>query len=182
MKWEKLFCANLAIVTAFFVTILLPQTTLVRAVIRNMRSWQSLKCTTPKALAFFLSSKCFLLNYTLLKIIESTSGRKAARRARRVSSDLVHSSFLTFLSLVCAYIFKVDTEYLLKNLVFASMATYGMVWCSLMQMHTLGLFFLFCIITINAILFGFTFLQEFSHIHRYVLGHSEKLRFNLFFN
>lgn len=182
MKWEKLFCANIAIVSAFFATMLLPQTTLVHSVIRSMRSWRVLKCTTPKALAFFLPSKCFLLNYTLLKIVESTGGKKSARRARRVLSDLVHSSFLTFLSLVCAYIFKLDAEYLLKNLVFASMATYGMVWCSLMQMETLGLFFLFCIITLNSLMFGFTFLHDFSKMHRDILGYSEKLRFNTLFN
>lgn len=182
MKWEKLFCANIAIVSAFFVTLLIPQTAFVHAVIRSMRSWRYLKCTTPKALAFFLPSKSFLLNYTLLKIMESTSGTKAARRARKVTSDLVHSSFLIFMSLVCAYIFKVDAEYLLKTHALASIATYGMVWCSLMRLETLGLFFLFCIITLSALVFGFTFLHEFSQIHSGILGYSRGFRFNMLFN
>lgn len=167
MKWDKLFYANAALVCSFVATILVPPSAPTIVAITSLQKLFLLKYATYRALVFFLVSKCLLVNYVILKLLESVAPKRTARRVRRIASTVVQCSAVTFVNVTSAYIFKVNMEVLLRRLVLVVVSIYGMAGASLLQMDVLAFFFHCCVLSGNVVIFCSTFLSDFSALYKF---------------
>lgn len=177
MKLEKAIYTTVIVNAAVLVATVLPQTSLMPFVIKRLEGLHCLNSADPKALVFFLVAQCFVVNYVFLRVIGSVGSKHTRKSVRSITSNLTQSCFLTFTNVVCAYIFKVDMDYLLRSVIFVQAAIYGMVASSLLGITTAKLFFLACTISTNLFLFSFTFLKNYTKFHTLLTKYAEKFKF-----
>lgn len=162
MKLEKLICATTIITSSVMITSLIQNDFISRRISKHILNMGVLKFQDSRTLIFFIFAQAFLFAYSSLKIAETLSSNRFRKKINRSSSELASSFFLTFTTIICAYIFKFNMEVLLSNTVFSLFSIYASAIFYIANSRIVSFFFLCCTLSSNALLISSVFLSNFS--------------------